>query len=53
MGALNDHLVPSIEYLPEADDVVKIKESSSAAGAGAGINVLVTEFYSCLPYFNH
>ncbi|PNY04416.1 endoribonuclease dicer 3a-like protein, partial [Trifolium pratense] len=34
MGALNDHLVPSIEDPPEADNVVKHKESSSAAGAG-------------------
>jgi hypothetical protein len=40
MGNLNDHLVPSIEDPPEVDNVVKIKESSSAAGAG--INVLVT-----------
>ncbi|KAK2391994.1 dicer [Trifolium repens] len=34
MGNLNDHLVPSIEDPPEVDNVVKIKESSSAAGAG-------------------
>lgn len=44
MGALNDHLVPFVEDPLEADNIIKNKESSAAAGAGAGINVFLIEF---------
>lgn len=50
MGALDDHLLPSIELPSERDIIVKSKESASGAGM---CMKLLTNYFLVVRYIGH